>query len=231
MCTLILAWRVFPEAPVVVAANRDEAVDRPSSAPAVRHWERRVLAPVDERAGGTWIGVNDRHSFVGITNRRADVEGERSRGLLVRDALGAGSAREAREHVERELAEREYAGFNLVLADADDAFLVEWNGTLTVTPLDPGVHVVVNTGYAPPDRVDAVRDALPEPGRDPDTWLEAVMPVLRDHDVGACVHHEDRGFGTRSSSLVRVAESGDVRYDFADGPPCRTTYRRVNDHI
>ncbi|MDR9382369.1 MAG: NRDE family protein, partial [Natronomonas sp.] len=54
MCTLIVAWRVFDDAPVCVAANRDEATDRPSSPPRVREGDRPVLAPRDERAGGTW---------------------------------------------------------------------------------------------------------------------------------------------------------------------------------
>ncbi|MEE6209145.1 NRDE family protein [Salarchaeum sp. III] len=230
MCTLILAWRVFDGTPVVVAANRDEAVDRPSTPPQLRDWERRVLAPADERAGGTWMGVTDSRLFVGITNRRADgVTGERSRGLLVRDALGADTAEAARERVLEELDEHEYDGFNLVLADADDAVLLSWDGELTEERLTPGVHVVVNTGYAPPERAPAVRDALPDTAVDPDAWLDDVKAVLRDHDIGACVHHEDRGFGTRSSSLVRIATEGDVRFDYADGPPCRTEYERVSD--
>ncbi|QDX41239.1 NRDE family protein [Salarchaeum sp. JOR-1] len=230
MCTLILAWRAFADAPVVVAANRDEAVDRPSTPPRVRDWERPALAPLDERAGGTWMGVTDTRLFVGVTNRRAEgVSGERSRGLLVRDALGAESATAARDRVRAELDAREYDGFNLVLADADDAYRLSWDGTLTAERLDPGVHVVVNTGYAPPERAPAVRDALPAAGRDADDWLEGVKTVLRDHDVGACVHHEDRGFGTRSSSLVRISDGGDVRFDYADGPPCRTEYAPVGD--
>ena len=230
MCTLILAWRAFADAPVVVAANRDEAVDRPSTPPRVRDWERPALAPADERAGGTWMGVTDTGLFVGITNRRADgVSGERSRGLLVRDALGAASATEARDRVREALREHEYDGFNLVLADEDDAIRLSWDGALSETRLDPGVHVVVNTGYAPPERAPAVRDALPATGGDPDDWLDDAKAVLRDHDIGACVHHEDRGFGTRSSSLVRIDSDGRVRFDYADGPPCRTEYERVGD--
>ncbi|WP_227259648.1 NRDE family protein [Salarchaeum japonicum] len=230
MCTLILAWRAFPDAPVVVAANRDESVNRPSTPPRVRDWERPALAPADERAGGTWMGVTDTRLFVGITNRRADgVEGERSRGLLVRDALEEPTADAARDRVRAELDEHDYDGFNLVLADADDAVRLSWDGTLTEERLDPGVHVVVNTGYAPPERAPAVRDALPPTDGDPDAWLDETKAVLRDHDVGACVHHEDRGFGTRSSSLVRIDSAGDVRFDYADGPPCRTKYDPADD--
>jgi len=231
VCTLILAWRVFSDAPVVVAANRDEAVDRPSVPPERRDWEGRPLAPMDERAGGTWMGVNTERVFVGITNRKAETASERSRGLLVKDALGAESAKAARERVLAELDVHEYDGFNLVLADDENAYLLEWDGELTSSDLDPGVHVVVNTGYAPPDRVGRVQEALPEPVGGADAWLDRVRDVLGDHDVGACIHHESEGFATRSSSLLRIDGEGRVRFDFADGPPCRTEYEPVNDHI
>ncbi|HLT35932.1 MAG TPA: NRDE family protein, partial [Enhygromyxa sp.] len=94
MCTIIAALQVWPGRPLVVAANRDEALDRPAIDPRV--WApgevaaRRVLAPRDLRAGGTWLGVNDAGLFVGITNRRAIPDPRRrSRGELVFEALGA----------------------------------------------------------------------------------------------------------------------------------------------
>jgi len=103
VCTLIVAWRVFEEAPVCVAANRDEAVDRPSTSP--RRWPRDppVVAPRDERAGGTWLGYNAEGLLAAVTNRWMPGEGERSRGLLVRDALGARSADGAIEVVRERL--------------------------------------------------------------------------------------------------------------------------------
>ncbi|HVQ18590.1 MAG TPA: NRDE family protein, partial [Actinomycetes bacterium] len=33
MCTVILAWQVIPDAPVILAANRDELLARPSDPP------------------------------------------------------------------------------------------------------------------------------------------------------------------------------------------------------
>jgi uncharacterized protein with NRDE domain len=230
VCTLILAWRVFEDAPIAVAANRDELVDRPSSPPAVSDGALRYVAPRDEEAGGTWIGVNERGVFVGITNRRTDVEGERSRGRLVLDALAEPTAADAVAAVEREVGERTYAGFNLVIADAADAALLEWDGDLARTDFDPGVHVVVNDGFDDGDEKSRrIRDAArPEPDESAAGWRERVTPVLRDHDLGACVHRD--GFGTRSSSLVTVGDGG-VGWWFADGPPCETDHRRVEDSL
>jgi len=242
VCTLTLAWQAFPDAPVAVAANRDEADDRPSEPPGVLEREPRVVAPRDADAGGTWIGYNKRGLLVAITNRwtDADLAGERSRGLLVRDALRRPSAEAAGRFVESELREREYAGCNLVVADAAAALYYEWDGSLTFRQFDPGVHVVVNVGadgrYSIPRvRSDAgerqaesatrLREALAvEPGETSTAWLARAGDALGDHEYGVCVHGD--GFGTRSSSLIAIGESG-ATYRFADGPPCETDYEDV----
>ncbi|WP_135819667.1 NRDE family protein [Halostella litorea] len=242
MCTLTLAWRVFEDAPVVAAANRDELVDRPSEPPEVVEDDPRVVAPRDAEAGGTWIGYNEHGLLVAVTNRwtDADLAGDRSRGLLVRDALRHGSAESAARFVERETDAREFDGFNLVLADADAALLFEWDGTLRFSRLEPGVHVVVNVGAdgrfdVPEARPDAGRDQAdnargvrtaltPEPGETAEGWLDRAADVLGDHEYGVCVHGD--GFGTRSSSLILLGEDG-ARYRFADGPPCETAFREV----
>ena len=289
MCTLVFAWQVFTDAPVVAAANRDELLERPSTSPEVVDESPRVLAPRDEEAGGTWIGYNEHGVFVAITNRwtgsearpegvpqisergakrpasrevdrsearsegasgdssaaSAERRAERSRGLLVRDALGQSSAEDAARLVERELDDRTYDGFNLVLADSNAALLVEWDGeTRGVRNFDPGVHVVVNVGadgdYAIPEsRAEAgeaqaqnagkVATALrPEPGETSTGWLDRAADVVSDHEYGVCVHR-DR-FGTRSSSLIEIGREGS-RYRYADGPPCETDYRDVDSQI
>lgn len=246
MCTITLAWQVFENAPVVLGANRDELLDRPSEPPQQRDWEAAVVAPRDAEAGGTWLGYNEHGLLVTITNRwdGREIEGARSRGLLVRDALGYETAEAAVRFVERELDSREYEGFHLLAADSRAALLVEFDGRRRVQPLDPGVHVIVNVGadgeYAIPEyretagrrqaeNAEGVREALrPEPGEDAEGWLARATAVLRDHEHGVCVHGD--GFGTRSSSLVRIGEDG-VSFEYADGPPCETEYEPVNASI
>jgi len=229
VCTLAFAWQAYDEASLVVGANRDEAVGRPSAPPAVRERDPSVLMPRDEEAGGTWLGVNEHGVFVAVTNRHVDLDGERSRGLLVTDALAASSADEATGAVEREVAEREYAGFNLVVADENECVLLEWDGVLRTHAFDPGTHVVVNAGFDDgTGKSRAIRAALS--GHDtPAAWREAAREALRDHDTEACVHRD--GFGTRSSSLVTVRTDGSVDYEFADGPPCETAYRPVDGQL
>ncbi|EMA37672.1 NRDE family protein [Halococcus hamelinensis] len=249
MCTLVVAWNVFSDVPVTVAANRDESVDRPSNPPERVSTDPGVVAPTDTEAGGTWIGYNEFGVFVAVTNRwtDADLAGERSRGLLVRDCLESESAEDAARVAERAVETDEYEGFNLVVADANAALLLEWAGQLRVRNLDPGVHVVMNTGAIGdvtipeswPERGERqaangrkVREALqPEPGETGDGWLARAADVLSDHDYGVCVHHEEFGFGTRSSSLITVDDADEATYRFADGPPCRTPFEPVESQV
>ncbi|EMA47375.1 NRDE family protein [Halococcus saccharolyticus] len=249
MCTLVVAWQAFADHPVVVAANRDEALDRPSEPPAMIGENPGVVAPRDADAGGTWIGYNAHGVFVAITNRwtDADLAGERSRGLLVRDALDCESAEDAARLTERAVEADEYEGFNLLVADANAAVLLEWDGGLRVETLDPGVHVVMNVGAIGRVTIPAswpehgeqqaengrkVREALqPEPGEHAREWRDRAADVLGDHDYGVCVHHEEFDFGTRSSSLLTIGADGSGEYQYADGPPCRTEFEPVESQV
>ena len=257
MCTLTIGWRVFDDAPVVVAANRDERLGRASEPPAVVEGEPSVLAPRDVEAGGTWIGSNEHGVLAAVTNRWVDVPGggERSRGLLVRDVLDAASTHEARGVIDDALAAHTYDGFNLVVAERGGAttpgdptaLYVEWDGGLDVRRLDPGVHVVVNVGvdgeYFEPERAPdrgleqsgnatRLREALtPAPDESASAWRSRAADALGDHDHGVCVHDPDRGFGTRSSSLFTLRADGTADVRFADGPPCETAFRRVESQL
>ncbi|KAA9397357.1 hypothetical protein Har1130_07600 [Haloarcula sp. CBA1130] len=245
MCTIVLAWQVFDGTPVAVAANRDERLDRPSQSPQQRHWGSRVVAPADEEADGTWIGYNEHGLLAAVTNRWVDAElaGDRSRGLLVRDALSHESAESAARAVEQATRAAEYEGFNLLLADENAAVLLEWDGQLAVQNFKPGVHVVVNVGAdgdyrIPAHRPDAGEEQAtnatrlhevlaPEPGEAADEWIDRAGDTISDHEYGVCVH--GNGFGTRSSSLITLG--ADHEYQYADGPPCRTPYRPVEGQI
>lgn len=257
MCTLVLAWQVFEESPVAVAANRDEAVDRPSEPPSRRGGggDPAFVAPRDLEAGGTWTGYNEHGLYVGLTNRwtgeGGEGPGERSRGLLVDDALREADVEAAARLVEDAVERHEYDAFAAVLADDRAAFLAEWDGRLRLVGLEPGVHVVVNVGAAlggggavrdrfavPDDRRETgerqaesarrLRAALaPEPGETATAWLDRAADALADHEYGVCVHGD--GYGTRSSSLIALGETR--AYRFADGPPCRTAHERVDEQV
>lgn len=240
VCTLIALVRCVEGAPLVIAANRDEYLDRPAAPPAVASSTggRPVVAPRDLRAGGTWLGINDARLFVGLTNRPvAALDPFRpSRGQIVLDALDAPSAREAAELVAALPADA-FNPFNLFLADERDAFAVVYETAPRVETLAPGVHVVGNAD--PDDRaipkiarlLDRAEAARRRPG---DGLLDALAEICRGHENAgrpredACIHLG--GYGTRSSMLLRLSErtSEDV-WRWADGAPCSTSYENVTD--
>ena len=234
MCTLIALHRPHPRVPLVVAANRDEYLDRPAAGPALLEYEgHRMLAPRDLRAGGTWLGLNEHGVFAALTNRPnpSPDASLRSRGLLVLDALREGSAARAAERLAG-LPGRAYNPFNLFVADGERAFVAVYQGAPRVTELAPGAHLI---GNADPDdrsvaKVSRLLEAAESVVAGPqEWWLQGLGAVCRGHEGGsplgaACVHHG--GYGTRSSTLLRIDEDpARSELQFADGPPCTADYR------
>ena len=143
MCTLIVSFQQHATAPLLIAANRDELRGRPASPP--RRWlGEAFVAPRDDQAGGSWLGLTTRGMFVGVTNRFPSTRfsDRESRGALVVDALRAGSAEATREQLEGLSATR-YNDFHLLYADRTHAFVTWTDGqALRQQTLAPGLHVV-----------------------------------------------------------------------------------------
>src|SRR6266853_2533664 len=105
MCTLAIYFQAMRDYPVVIAANRDEFLDRPANDPTTLCESPHVIGGKDLRAGGTWLGISEHGIVAGLLNRRAENGADpraRSRGLLCLDALRRRTAREAAEFASRE---------------------------------------------------------------------------------------------------------------------------------
>jgi uncharacterized protein with NRDE domain len=235
MCTLILLDRVVPAFPVVVAANRDEFFARPAAPPACfvpANGKSAFVAPQDLEAGGTWMGLNTKGLFVGLTNRPLAVRDQsaRSRGLLVVDALGAESADDATTDL---LRGARYAPFNLLAADGRHTWLARLQGDhLQTRPLDPGIHVVCNRDPDDPSsgkvrRIEALLAEL-DLSVGLETLMMGLIQVLGAHPEASnslenpCVHTGQ--YGTRSSTVLAVGPEQRA-WHYADGAPCETKYR------
>jgi uncharacterized protein with NRDE domain len=232
MCTLIALHRCVETAPLVVAANRDEYFHRPAEGPALRETAHgRVVAPRDQRAGGTWLGLNEHGVVAAITNRRCEAPDpdRRSRGLIVLDALAARSAREAAEEIEG-LAIGAYNPFNLLVADRRSAHLFSYFDRPERIDLAPGAHVIgnVHPGETNSPKLTRQRRELNALLRKPAAGvLSGLAEMCRSHAGDGpfehtCVHADP--YGTRSSTLLRLGdETSELLY--ADGAPCRAEYR------
>jgi uncharacterized protein with NRDE domain len=231
MCLLALFFRVVDDAPVVVGANREEFYARGGEPPRVLDGPIRAVAGVDPAASGTWLGVNAHGVLVAVTNRaRSELPPRpRSRGLLTRDLLtSCTSARDAVAAATHELDQGDYAGCNLLCADAESAVVLESSDWLRVRPLPPGVHVLTNHDVN--DGGDSrLAYALGWLGERPYARAADCVAALRElcGQTGnggppICLRGADRG--TVSSSIVVLRPPADGVYLHAQGPPDRTPY-------
>lgn len=231
MCTVVVLNR--PNF-VLLAANRDERLDRPWDPPA-EYWPG-IVGGRDRTAGGTWMGLNHHGVVVAVLNRPGTlgpVAGKRSRGELPLLALQQRSALQSAAAI-TSLDAAQWRGFNMIIADRGGAIFVKGlgKGAPLAHPLPPGVSMV--TAYDPND-LESARTArhLPafqanEPTGTHD-W-EAWRLILSDKS-GATDQQINviprGGFGTVCSSLLAFAGNAEAVWRFADGPPDVADYKPV----
>jgi uncharacterized protein with NRDE domain len=208
MCTLIVGLGLDRRWPLLVAANRDERLGRPSAGWALRTGADgvRTAAPGDLLAGGTWMGLSAGGLFAAITNFHAPLDwypdpARRSRGELVPLVLAAGDLEGAARAALAAPAAR-WNPFHLVVANGSGAFLWWYDGeTSGLDRLGPGLHVVTESdrsGRGP--RAERIRARWPT-----DPTPPRLREVLTQHGAdGTCIHG-DPHYGTRSSAIVRLA--------------------------
>ena len=235
MCTLHLFFQVFPDAPVLFAANRDEDLDRPWRAPERLAEVPWIYGPRDLTAGGTWLGVNQAGLVVSLANHQGTLRNGApslcSRGTVVLEALRHLTAKEAVEFAT--WVAPVCKAYTLLVADPERAYVVDHGegGTQTYRLL-PGCHVITNARFRDPDDPKARRCLLrmeelthgevPQPDR--------LFRFLSDHQAPAedtfplCVHPDPGSrFGTSSSSVVSITPERRIdRFCFTPGPPCTT---------
>lgn len=251
MCTVVLLRRPDTAWPLIVAANRDELLDRPWRAPG-RHWPDRpeVVAGLDELAGGSWLGLNDHGVVAAILNRRHSLgpaPDKRSRGELVLEALDHADAAAAAEALGM-LDARAYRPFNMIVGDDRDAFWISnlgdrGAGGIRVAPVPAGVSMVTAWDLNDTGSSDRTRLYLPRfraaapPDPEAGAWeewaalLDGRERVAGAEDPNAAMHVDTGwGFGTVSSSLIALPRRGsDVRprWLFAATVPGRQPFRPV----
>jgi uncharacterized protein with NRDE domain len=243
VCLLVVASRVAAGEPLLVGANRDELLERPSTSVTVLdEGPPRIVGGRDELSRGTWLAVNEHGVCAGLTNQPlgdAKDPSKRSRGELPLELARHATASDAVAALLSEFQPADYNGSWLLVGDRTSLYFVDFTGSGEGVAIDlpPGIHVLENRalGETSP-KVDLVRAQL-DVAPDGDELADAFRRVLADHrnpegeerpNAANCVHLET--FGTRSSCIVRVPlESGPPRMWVADGPPCTTAYEDVSD--
>jgi uncharacterized protein with NRDE domain len=231
MCLIALLVRAVDDAPLVVGANREEFYARGGEPPRLLDGPVRAVAGLDPVAGGTWLGLNAHGVLVAVTNRAKShpPDRPRSRGLLARDLLTCESATAAVERATRALDGSDYAGCNVVCADAESAAVIHAGDWLRVRLLPPGIHVLANRDVndASDGRVQFALDWL---SRRPYRCVQQAVTALEElcargegDGPAMCLRATNRG--TVSSSIVAVRSPlASGVYLHSQGPPDVTPY-------
>lgn len=232
MCLIVFAWHVVPGMPIVACANRDEFYDRPATPAGPWPHAPHVIAGRDLQGGGSWMGISvtgpTGPRFAALTNIRAP--GERrddapSRGALVADYLRG--ELDAAAYVAQLAAGADlYNGYNLVLGNRENLYWYSNRGQddpRNGQPLERGRIYGISNGLldTPWPKVlrtkaqfasllcqgapeDAYFEMLADTTRAPDVRLpETGMPIEVERMLSpVCI--ESPGYGTRTSTVVRV---------------------------
>lgn len=183
MCLILVAWKVDPEYPLVLAANRDEFHHRPAQS--LHRWQDKpaVVAGRDLQAGGTWLGASRSGRVAAITNYREGKPGQQgvsSRGEIVTAFLMSGDSPETfSESVDC----ASYAGFSLLTIDADDLCYISNRGD-TARRLPPGIYGLSNASLDTPwPKLVRTRESFRKIIAAGDTNETSLMRVLSDRQM------------------------------------------------
>lgn len=232
MCLILLAWRVHPRYPLVLAANRDEFHARASAA--AEYWRDcpNLLGGRDLESMGTWLGLTREGRIAAVTNVRDTAATTPtqapSRGNLARDFLCSDAP--AARYVEQVVAQAAaYRGFNLLVGDHDTLWWISNRGD-GARRLAPGVYGVANDLLDTPwPKVTVGKRALERTLRLGPS-LGSLLALLDDTQVFADAELPDTGvgierermlaplrivspqYGTRCSSALLIDATGDTQF-------------------
>lgn len=250
MCTIVIARQPGANWPVVLGANRDENLTRPWLPPG-RYWPENpgILAGLDVKDGGSWLGVNDANMLAVILNREEEPNKDdselRSRGELVIEALRHNSpSRSVRAVMELDL--QRYRPFNLLIINSDEALWIghkKRESPITVQEVPTGISMItlddLNSQVSSRIRRHHSRfieSKLPKPDQqDWGHWEELLRltPTSEMNPYEALCYRTVNGFGTVNSSLLALPSAHMCRqppvWRFAAGPPDSTTWEDVGE--
>lgn len=192
MCLIAFALNADPAWPLLIAANRDEFLDRPTAP--LHRWRlddgTEVVGGRDLRDGGTWLGLSPQGRLAMLTNVRQPLQGPagRSRGELVTRWLQSdGDA----QRFAAGIAPTEYGAFNLVVGDFH-ARAWHWLGNrhpdaphspqasvLHQRTLGAGIHGLSNASLNTPwPKTQQLKAAIGESLRSASDWLSPLSRAL-----------------------------------------------------
>lgn len=232
MCTIAFSYKQHPDYPLLMAANRDEFLARPTKS---LHWweDSPILGGLDLLGGGTWFGIHKNGRFATLTNHRSFPlkEGTPSRGDLVKNFLQSQCS--PQEYLNTLVdTGPDYNGFNLLFGYADDLWYYGNKGS-EHGPVSPGMHGLSNAlldsswpkvesvvsefepVFASPNTMqqDQVFELLYNKRRYTENLPDTGIGPEKEHVLSA-LFIETEGYGTRASWMLKADKEGN--FDIAE---------------
>lgn len=250
MCLLFFSYRTTPGYRLVVAANRDEFLSRPTAPLAFLDKEKTALAGIDLQGGGTWLGITTQLKFAAITNYRepaANRADAPSRGeILVNYLTGTITAS---QYIHTLAANGDqYNGFNLILGDGAELYYYS-NRSGGPQLLAPGFYGLSNQLLDVPwpkmvrgkellrphmvetDRIDPLQllSSLEDSHRPLDDQLPDTGIGLDWERLLSTIFIDGADYGTRSSAVITVTDEGDI--DFVEKTITRPSSQGITSQL
>lgn len=254
MCLILFSFEQHPKYRLILAANRDEFLDRPTRPAAPWPAPDAIIAGKDLKAGGTWLGVSPLGRFAAVTNYR-DLKTERktgpSRGHLVKDFVTSGV--EADSYLDNlEASAPSYSGYNILLGTKEGCW---WYSNISREKrlVVPGLYGLSNHFLDTPwPKVVRGKTRLAELIRADQLTPEAVFEMLNDEtqapdnqlpDTGVGLEWERKlssmfirmpRYGTRCSTFILQDYEGRLSffertYPVTDTPPFDVSFDPIQD--
>ncbi|MDQ5988162.1 MAG: hypothetical protein CSYNP_03918 [Syntrophus sp. SKADARSKE-3] len=233
MCLILLAFKVHPSYPLILAANRDEFYSRPTRAAEIWTDHTDIIGGRDLQEGGTWLGITRQGRFAALTNYRDPrtlKENAPSRGKLVSRFLTDMENPADYLHYLEDCGER-YNGFSLLFGTIDSLYYYCNKGSCK--PMSAGIYglsnAIIDTPWPKVEQGKRGLKALTFSEAKPD--LDALFGLLTNqshpHDdelpeTGVGIEWErilspmfitSPIYGTRSSTVVLADDQGRVIFE------------------
>jgi len=229
MCLLLVAHNCCDGYKLIIAANRDEYHERPTSAASVWADNNQIIGGRDKRSSGTWLALDKTGRFATITNvplAHKKTINPRSRGLIVNDFL-QGEKSASRYTASLSNAANSYEGFNALIHDSTELVWYS-NSTADNRPevLPDGIYTLSNatlrTCWPKTERLRSSFQLVFE--NHPNAMVEPLFDILRDKQTAGCtslpaeeisvseerlhssIFIQGEVYGTRCSTVITIDE-------------------------
>lgn len=234
MCLISFAYKVHPEYPLILIANRDEFYNRPTRE--VQFWTEEgfpdILAGKDLKDDGTWLGTHKYGKWAALTNYRninhLKVNAP-SRGNLVLDFLKTDySAESYLSDIRKNAAQ--YNDFNLLLFDGVELMHYS-NVTDEINSITKGIHGLSNALLDTPwSKVKKITNDLEAMIQKNNLKKEDLFSILQNEDKAKKEDLPSTGlpldlevamssifihtpfYGTRCSSIIFIDKKGIMQF-------------------